>query len=204
MKLKKIFRTDIDFFRLLQEQTEYILQSAEALVSYGKTLKPECARQVENLEKQADEKRAELIRGLNRTFITPFDREDIFMLSKFLDDILDYYKTTVQEMEIYKIESTPELVGFLEILQTASGEIDQAVRHMRRNPAQAVSYAVQAKKNENRVEALYRCSVASLLENNDIKYIIKMRELYRHLSNCADRIDQAADSVCHILMKEIS
>lgn len=204
MKLKKIFRADIDFFRLLQEQTEYILQSVDALASYVKTLRPEFAQQVEALEKQADEKRAELIRGLNQTFITPFDREDIFMLSKYLDDILDYYKTTVQEMEIYRIESASELEAFLDILQTASRDIDRAVRLMDSDPSESVRYAVKAKKCENKVESLYRHSVAALLESDDIKYIIKMRELYRHLSNCADRIDQAGDAVCHILMKEIS
>jgi uncharacterized protein Yka (UPF0111/DUF47 family) len=64
--------------------------------------------------------------------------------------------------------------------------------------------AMKAKKSENQVEALYRESVANLLNEDDIKHIIKMRELYRHLSNCADRIDQAADYICHILMKEVS
>lgn len=54
------------------------------------------------------------------------------------------------------------------------------------------------------MESLYRHSVAALLMGDDIKYIIKMRELYRHLSNSADRIDQASDLICHILMKEIS
>ncbi|MCI1982469.1 MAG: DUF47 family protein [Oscillospiraceae bacterium] len=204
MKLKKIIKGNIDFFRLLQEQSEYIVQSAEALAAYTQTLKPDYAQKVEALEKQADAKRAELIRELNKTFITPFDREDIFMLSKCLDDVLDYFKTTVLEMEIYKIDYAPELVKFMDVLNTASGDINQSVRNMHHSPATAMQYAVKAKKCENQVEFLYRSSVASLLENDDIKYIIKMRELYRHLSNCADRIDQAADSICHILMKEIS
>jgi len=63
---------------------------------------------------------------------------------------------------------------------------------------------VKAKKCENKVESLYRHSIAALLMGDDIKYIIKMRELYRHLSNCADRIDETSDLICHILLKEIS
>ena len=75
---------------------------------------------------------------------------------------------------------------------------------MEKKPKGAMQNALAAKKCENRAESLYRHSVAALLMCDDIKYIIKMRELYRHLSNCADRIDVASDLVCNILMKEIS
>lgn len=107
-------------------------------------------------------------------------------------------------MELYEIEPSPELIDFTQILQTGSKSIHDAVCCMKSNPADSVKSAMKAKKSENKVEALYRNSIAELLMGNDIKYIIKMRELYRHLSNCADKIDHSADLVCHILMKEVS
>lgn len=204
MKLKKIFGSKIDFFQLLREQAEYIKKSVHALASYTKELNPADAEEVKSLEEQADQKRFELVQDLNKTFITPYDREDIYMLSKSLDDILDYYKTTIKEMEIYQVGQAPELCEFVDVLETASANIYDAVDNMEKNPKNAVQFAVKAKKCENKVESLYRHSVAALLMSDDIKYIIKMRELYRHLSNCADRIDQASDLICHILMKEIS
>ncbi len=204
MKFKKIFGNKINFFQLLQQQSEYIIRSVHALTSYTQTLNPSYAEEVKSLEKKADQKRFELVQDLNKTFITPYDREDIFMLSKSLDDILDYYKTTVKEMEIYQIGHSPELTEFMDVLQTASGNIYDSVSNMEKHPKTAMQYAIKAKKCENKVESLYRHSVASLLMGDDLKYIIKMRELYRHLSNSADRIDQASDLICHILMKEIS
>lgn len=204
MKLRKIFENKINFFKLLQEQAEYIIQAAHALSSYTQNLNPEDAEAVKSLEEQADQKRFELIQDLDKTFITPYDREDIYMLSKSLDDILDYYKTTIKEMEIYQIGHSPELTEFLDVLELASKDIYDSVCHLEKEPKKAMQYAVQAKKCENKVESLYRHSVAALLTSEDIKYIIKMREIYRHLSNCADRIDQASDLICHILMKEIS
>lgn len=127
------------------------------------------------------------------------------MLSKSLDDVLDYYKTTVNQMEIYEVQqSEPVLIDFTCMLHAGSQSIHDAVCAMKTNPDDSVKSAMKAKKSENKVKALYRNSIAELLTGNDIKYIIKMRELYRHLSNCADKIDHAADLVCHILMKEVS
>jgi predicted phosphate transport protein (TIGR00153 family) len=204
MNFFKIFGCKVDFFQLLREQSEYILKSVHALDSYVQSLNPDDAEKVKSLEKEADQKRFELVQSLDSTFITPYDREDIYMLSKSLDDILDYYKTTVKEMEIYQIGQSQELAEFIAVLTDASIDIHDAVCNMEKKPKAAVKFAVKAKKCENKVESIYRHSVAALLMGDDIKYILKMRELYRHLSNCADRIDEASDMICHILMKEIS
>jgi uncharacterized protein len=201
MKLSKIFGEKVDFYRLLEEQSEFIVKSVSALESYVGTLDPSYAAEVKSLEREADRKRNELVQELNKTFITPFDREDIYMLSKALDDILDYYKTTVNEMEIYQIGLSTELAKFTQMLQQGSEAIREAVRTMKPDVSLSAQNAVKAKKFENKVEEIYRKSVAQLLESDDIKYIIKMREIYRHLSNCADRIDEAADIICQILMK---
>lgn len=204
MVWKKIFRQPVDFFALLREQAEYITEAVQALSAFAQNLNEADAAKVKSLEKQADCKRFELVQDLNNTFITPYDREDIFTLSKALDDVLDYFKTAVKEMEIYRIDRSTELCSFIDVLEYASHYITKAVLCMENEPEESVRYAVAAKKCENKVESLYRHSVAALLEHDDIKYIIKMRELYRHLSNCADRIDEASDCVCQILMKQIS
>ena len=204
MKLKKIIGQKINFYMMLEEQAAFLIQSVNALSSYVETMEPDYSETVKKLEKEADKKRWELVQCLSNTFITPFDREDIYILSKSLDDILDYYKTTVNELEIYQIESSQELIDFVALLQSGSEYICEAVNNLKTNPAVSMENSMKAKKSENQVEDLYRKSIAALLSGNDIKHIIKMRELYRHLSNCADRIDQAADFICHILMKEVS
>lgn len=204
MKLKKILRKSVSFFELLQDQTRYITDSARALVSYTRDLKAVDAEEIKSLEECGDKKRLELVQALGNIFITPYDHEDIYCLSKALDDILDYFKTTVKEIEIYQIGHTSDLCNFADVLETACQSIDKAVLCMEKQPKQAMQHAIAAKKYENKAESLYRHSIAALLLGDDIKYIIKMREIYRHLSNCADRIDEAADCICTILMKEIS
>lgn len=204
MKLKKIFNSKINFFQFLNEQADLIMDSARALEQFVKSQDQKYADTVKSKEKDGDEKRMELIQALNRTFITPFDREDIYILSKSLDDILDYFKTTVSEMEIYCVKPSDRLLEMIRKLKDGAWNIWNSVYNMKQNPSLSTQYAIKAKKCENKVETIYRQSVAELLESDDIKYIIKLRELYRHLSNCADRIDQAADMICNILMKAVS
>lgn len=204
MIIKKIFAKPVNFFELLNEQADFIPAAARELKEYVKTLRPETAKKVKAIEKEADDRRTNLVHALNGTFITPFDREDIFSLSSALDDILDYFKATVSEMEIYRIASSKELSEFAALLENGSFAICAAIHEMKENPEAASQNALKAKKCENDVEELYRSSVAALLESSDIKRIIKLRELYRHLSNCADRIDKAGDAICNILMKTVS
>lgn len=204
IRLKKIFSPKINFYQFLKEQADYILHSAQSLEQYVRTQEPEFAGEVKSIEKEADQKRMELVQALDRTFITPFDREDIYMLSKSLDDILDYFKTTINEMEIYCVEPSERLREMVLMLKDGSRNIWNSIYNMEQNQGLSTQYAIKAKKCENKVEKIYRQSVAELLESGDIKYIIKLRELYRHLSNCADKIDQSADLICNTLMKESS
>lgn len=204
MKLCKIIGKKINFYKLLEEQADYLLQSVKELKLYVETMDFAHADKVKQLEKMADKKRGELVQKLNRTFITPFAREDIYLLSKSLDDILDYYKSTVNEIELYQVGFSKELSPFIQMLEEGSLNIHSAILAMQQDPSSSSKNAIKAKKCENEVEKIYRRSIVELLKSDDIKYIIKMREIYRHLSNCADRIDEVADLICNILMKETS
>jgi len=166
---------------------------------------PECARQLTNREKQADEARRILINELNKTFITPFDREDIFSLSRAIDDVLDYAYSTVNEMEILKVRPTPFMQRIASLLRNAAYELLMAVDRLEKHPGVASEHAQRAKALENRIEDVYREALADLFSGaEDIKHVVKMlklREVYRHLSNAADRGDEAANVIADIVVK---
>ena len=94
------------FIKLIRDQATLTLQGLEALKAYMEGLDPNAAANLTKSEKEADEVRRILIDVLNHTFVTPFDREDIFTLSRTIDDVLDYAYSTVIEMEILKVEPT--------------------------------------------------------------------------------------------------
>ncbi|SHE46327.1 hypothetical protein SAMN02746089_00269 [Caldanaerobius fijiensis DSM 17918] len=201
--LKKLFSEKTDFYKLLQEQCQLTLDGVISLQKYLETASREYGDKVTKLEKTADRKRQELIDALDETFITPFEREDIFALSGAIDDILDYCDTTVKEMDVYEIKPTDKLKTMVETIRKGTELVNLSLCNMNKNKKEAMRFAVGAKKYENEIESLYRKYVAELLKEDDIKYILKMREIYRHLSNCADKISLAGDILGHILIKMI-
>jgi uncharacterized protein len=199
-------RKEEKFQKLIEEQASHAFEGMKLLVKYLETADAEVAEQLSFKEKEADEVRRILIDELNRTFITPFDREDIFSLSRSIDDVIDYADTTVVEMVILNVKSTPYMQRIASLLKDAAYEIWQGVLRLPKNPNVALDHAQRAKALENRVEAVYREAVAALFSGpEDIHHVVemlKMREVYRHLSNAADRGDEAANIIADIVVKK--
>ncbi len=193
------------FIRMIHDQAALTLEGMEALKEYFKDEKGSSAERVKTKEKEADEARRILIFELNKSFITPFDREDIFALSRTIDDILDYAYSTVTEMEMLRVHPTSFMQKMAGFLRDAAFELLQAVDRLKDHPGVANEHATRAKALENRVEGVYREALADLFHGaEDIKHVVKMlklREIYRHLSNAADRGDEAADVVADIVVK---
>ncbi len=194
------------FHKLIQEQASITYEGLRLLVKYLEAPAPEIAEQLALKEKEADETRRILIDELNRTFVTPFDREDIFALSRSIDDVIDYADSTVSEMAILNVSSTPFMARMAALLKDAAYEIYQAVLRLQKHPAVATEHAQRAKALENRVEGVYREAVADLFKGpEDVHHIVemlKLREVYRHLSNAADRGDEAANIIADIVVKK--
>jgi len=202
IKKKKPFSTNESrFFDLLYRQSSKTLEGLEALGNFVENETQENANLVRNIEREADELRRILIEELDRTFITPLDREDIYALSRAIDDVADYANTTVDEMEVYQVKSDPHIKEMVNILRKAARELDDAVKILKDYPKIASEHAVKAKAYENMMEKAYHFALADLFKGNDTVYMLKMREIYRHLSNAADRGDEAANIISSIVMK---
>ncbi|MBI2759712.1 MAG: DUF47 family protein [Chloroflexi bacterium] len=203
--LKLFKRREEVFHKLIAQQASVTLDGLKLLCKYVEMRDPDVADQLSIKEKEADEVRRILIDELNRTFVTPYDREDIFTLSRSIDDVLDYADSTVSEMQILNVKPTPYLHRIASLLKDAAYEIHQAVLRLEKNPSVAIDHAQRAKALENRVEAVYREAIADLFSGpENIQHVVemlKMREVYRHLSNAADRGDEAANVIADIVVK---
>lgn len=196
-----LFPKEKDFYEALAKQASKTLEGIEALGAFVRHPTEETAKRVRETEHEADELRRVLVEELHQTFVTPMDREDIYALSRAIDDIVDYANTTVDETEIYQVEPEDHLREMVEILRKATREISDAVKILASYPHIAMEHAVKAKAYENDMEKAYHAALADLFKKKDTVYMLKMRELYRHLSNAADRCDQAANIICSIVMK---
>jgi uncharacterized protein Yka (UPF0111/DUF47 family) len=201
MAFWKLFgsKRDVDFFDLLLDQAEKTNAGCYALVKFleGDGTREEISR----LEREADDIRRILIDELNQTFITPIDREDIFALSRAIDDVIDHAKNTVKEMEIFEVESNEHLCQMAELLQKGAEQLVGAMRHLKKNPNVAVEYAVRAKRIENRMNDSYLAALKQLFSGHDPRIMFSLREIYRHFNRSADRVDEAANIISNVVVK---
>jgi hypothetical protein len=204
--MRKLFRKRQNIFiKMIRDQASLTLEGMDALKDYMAGDNHEAAARLIAKEKQADEARRLLIDELNQTFVTPFDREDIFTLSRTIDDVIDYAYSTVNEMEILKVGPTPFMLRMASLLRDGAYEVLMAVDCLEEHPRVTNDHAQRAKALENKVEDVYREALADLFSGvEDIEHVVKMlklREVYRHLSNAADRGDEAANVLADIVVK---
>jgi predicted phosphate transport protein (TIGR00153 family) len=203
--LKLFKRRQNVFIKLIHEQATLTLAGLDALKTYMTSQDPAAAAALISKEKEADEARRILIYELNKTFITPFDREDIFSLSRTIDDVLDYAYSTLIEMQVLKVEPTSFMLRMASLLRDAAYELFMAVDCFEDHPGVASEHAKRAKALENQVEGVYREALADLFSGaEDIAHVVKMlklREVYRHMSNASDRGDEAANVIADIVVK---
>lgn len=193
------------FLELLSKQADFTVKGIEILKQYMQEPNTELVEELHRMENEEDEIRRILIDELNKTFVTPFDREDIFALSLAIDDIMDYADTTLDEIVMFKIQPNQFLIRMVSLLADAAMEIYRGVLRLEDHPNVASDHAVRAKALENRVEQVYREGLADLFSDpkdlEGVMRILKHREIYRHLSNAADRGDQAANVIGDIVVK---
>src|SRR5579883_3012163 len=123
-----------DFVQMLIEQAEKTREGLQRFEAFAKTGDQEETARVVQCERDEDELRRVLIDELNRTFVTPFDREDIFALSRAVDDMLDYAYTTIDEMQILGVKPNEYVARLASTLREAAEEIYLAILHLRDHP----------------------------------------------------------------------
>ncbi|MEA3351795.1 MAG: DUF47 family protein [Chloroflexota bacterium] len=200
-------QTEDKFVSLLIEQSEITAAGLRLLEEWvmAPRVKSEAVEQMRVKELEADEVRRILIDELHNTFITPFDREDIFMLSLYIDDVLDYAYTTAEGMRLLDVDADEHLTEMVKHICEAVEELELAIKRLSANPRVAGDHARRAKKMENEVDHLYRVAIADLFKKaKDFKplmIMLRRREIYRHASNMADQADRAADVLGMLVMK---
>ncbi len=193
------------FMRLLREQAVRVQAGATGLRNLVLNGDETGAQVVRAMEKEGDELRRILVDELHKTFVTPFDREDIYNLSLYLDDVLDYAYSTVEEIKLLNIIPDKFLREMVSRLAEAADELLLAMQRLQDNPKVALDHAQRVKHRENQVEREYRHAIANLFSGpedvHQLFQLLRMREVYRHVSNAADQADQAANVIGSVIMK---
>ena len=195
------------FFDLFEESARNIIRASQALkemIDSWQFIDSRVA-EITELEHEGDSIAHQIISLLHRTFVTPFDREDIALLSHTLDDILDFIHAAADSMFIYKITSpTGRAKELADIILQGATEVDKAVRGLRHKSEfkHILESCVELNRLENMADRVYRAAIGELFENTeDIAEIIKWREIYEHLESATDRCEDVADVLEGVALK---
>jgi uncharacterized protein Yka (UPF0111/DUF47 family) len=199
--LSKLFAPKSDFYKLLQEQADTTLSGMVALGDYMTNGSVEHSKKVRELEKFADQQKLSLERKLNESFVTPFDREDIYDVSVYMDEIINAAKATVRETEAMQLVPSEAIYKELALtLIEGTRAIHGAIYQLHNNLKESAAYAQLARKSENRFIKTYREAMARLFELNDLKQILKTTEVLRCLMKAATGIDQLGEKLLHVIV----
>jgi uncharacterized protein len=201
----KIFKRDEKFFKIFSQMTVHILEAAEILGNMLRNpagdLAPLAAK-IKDIEHKGDELTHQVIDELNKTFITPLDREDIYDLSKALDDVLDLIDNTAIRIVLFRINepigTAPELVA---VLLCQAMELGAAVANLKDND-HVVERCIEINRLENDADRLFQTAIGSLFDEvKDPIEVIKRKEIIETLEAATDKAEDVANVLESIVVK---
>lgn len=197
----RVFPKMPDFFTLLTEQCGQVAHTTGLLVEFMETGDAKVGLSIRQDEHEADRIKIRNLHTLNEAFSTPIDREDIYRAIVDLDEIVNYCKTTVSEMEVLCLAPDKHCLEMAMHIKLGTDALAQGYARLAKQPAEAAADADSARKAERRVEKNYRRAIAELFVGDDYIHMFKRREIYRHLSNAADRMANCANTLHDIVVK---
>ncbi len=195
------------FFELYQESAENMVKTAQLMKEMVENWEDhkENVNHIDDCEHYGDHTTHRIIELLHRTFVTPFDREDMALLAHSLDDIVDLIHAASVAMSIYKIDTpkqgAKELAG---VILSASEEVERALKQLRHHPnlKQVLEHCIEINRLENTGDTIFRTAMADLFENcNNTADIIKWREIFEHMEGATDRCEDVANVLEGVALK---
>ena len=181
------------------------VQISEELVIMLTDLKnAECHKKIHTIETEADQLVRDIFSELNRTFITPLDREDMQRVASKLDDTIDHIDGISARLHSYKITTAPPYaMDMANELVNATKEVELMTSKLRniKNPSSMIEHCRKTSEIEHKVDDLYSAAITKLFESNDPIEIIKLKDIYEKLESASDRCVDVADVVEDIVLK---
>jgi predicted phosphate transport protein (TIGR00153 family) len=206
-----LFPKEIDFFEIFDMAASNLTKAASLffnLVHLEKFDNIEVkTKEIYECEQEGDILTHEIIKKLNKTFVTPIDREDLYTLASRLDDILDLIWAATERLMVFKIkEPTKEVTEMAKDLLMTTEVVQKAIKNLKEKKYSHVQeYCIEINRLENRIDRVFRDALGKLFEDvdeiKDCVFIIKWKEIYEHLEDASDRCEDVANAIEGIVLK---
>lgn len=201
---------DVAFFPLFVEDAKILIRGSELLqklmtieTAEGRM---EITKQIKAVEHEGDDLTHKIFQQLNKSFITPFDREDIQELAATIDDVLDYINGASQRISLYKPKTLiPVFIEMADLIHQATKEIEIAVVALHeagKNRELIIQSCIALNTIENKGDDLYHLGIMKLFEDEkDASELIKKKEILETLEKCIDKAEDVSDTIKTIIIK---
>jgi hypothetical protein len=194
------------FFDLLEKEAAIVEEGAVALRDWLRDFRNVEAmrRHIKDIEHKGDDTVHAIFEELNKTFITPIDREDIMALASSLDNVLDMVDAAANRLFLYEVaKPEPAMIDLAEVIVEATSALNKAVamiRNMKRAD-EVEAIAVEVNRLENVADDLMNTSVAALFKEKDVVHILKSKEIIERLEDATDYCEDVANVLSDVVAK---
>jgi hypothetical protein len=195
------------FFDLFEEGAQNMVKAAQGLKEMVDTWEDVEGKvgEITELEHHGDTITHQIMAQLHRTFVTPFDREDIALLAHSLDDVTDFIHAAADAMLIYKVDPPNQRAKELaDIIVQATAEVERAMPELRHRAGlrQIPTRCVEINRLENMADRVFRSAMGELFnDSSDMAQVIKWREVYEHMESATDRCEDVANVLEGVALK---
>jgi len=188
-----IFPREYDFEGMLADQAGHILMGVQTFVNWLQTSPLQDPAKLDELEGEADLMRRDLEEKLITSFSTPFDRQDIYSISRQMDYIQNYAGETAREMYAFGVDPDGPIAGMADALLAGTACVAAGVKVMNRNNAELEEQIRLARVAIHRIEEIYIMGMADLLHTSDAMAALRKREIYHHLRDAGRALRNTVD-----------
>jgi hypothetical protein len=196
----RLFPPRHDFYKMLQDQADQTVTAVKALVDWLKAGDLSDPHELVQIEQHADDIRHQMEAVLVESFSTPFDRQDIYSISRQMDYVVNWSLSTALEMKAFKIKPDAAMLGMAEALLRGVKFMAEAIRVMRSEPAKAGTYVPLMRKAEREIDETYVRALAQAFEEKDLRIPLKKREIYHHLRDAGRNLVATVDILHRIIV----
>lgn len=202
----KFFPKEIDFFEIFDRASANLVKATSLLVSLMENFDnlEVRAKEIYDAEQEGDMLTHDIMKQLNKTFLTPIDREDIHALASRIDDVLDLVWAAVDRLVVFKIDaSTDEAIALSKSLHETTEVIHKTIKELKaKNYSHVQEHCIEINRLENHIDRTFRDALGKLFDEvKDPITIIKWKEIYEHLEDASDRCEDVADIFESIVLK---
>ncbi len=202
----QFFPKETDFFAIFDQMASNVSHATALLVDLFKNFDnlEDRVQKIYNAEQDGDMLTHDVMKKLNKSFITPIDREDIHALASRMDDILDLVWSVADRIKIFNIsEPTEDVLSIASDLDRTVEVINRAITELRSKKYEHVQeLCIEINRLENRIDRNYKAALANLFDKeSDPILIIKWKDIYEHLEEAANRCEDVANTLEAIILK---